>query len=72
MPIQDSGALSANEQYKSNSGASNIYAPFTSELDWRTAQWAKMRGPSSTAFSELLSIPGVRASCIANIQNSLI
>ena len=72
MPIQDSSDLSANEQYKSNFGASNIYAPFTSELDWRTVQWAKMHGPGSTAFSKLLSIPGVHASCIANIRNSLI
>ena len=37
----------------------NIYAPFTSELDWKVARWAKTRGPGSTAVSELLSIPSV-------------
>jgi hypothetical protein len=37
----------------------NIWAPFTSYIDWAIAQWAKICGPSSTAFSELLSIEGV-------------
>ncbi|KAJ3547009.1 hypothetical protein NM688_g5449 [Phlebia brevispora] len=38
----------------------NIYSPFTSELDWKVARWAKLRGPGSTAVSELLEIPGVQ------------
>lgn len=38
----------------------NPYAPFASRLDWEVAEWAKLRGPSATAFSELLMIPGVR------------
>ena len=37
----------------------NPWAPFTSEIDWKVAHWAKMRGPGSTAFSELLAINGV-------------
>ncbi|THG94848.1 hypothetical protein EW026_g6702 [Hermanssonia centrifuga] len=37
----------------------NIYAPFASKLDWQTARWAKLRGPGSTAFTDLLSIDGV-------------
>jgi hypothetical protein len=41
------------------SDASNMYAPFASKLDWEIAQWAKLRGPGSTAFSELLAIDGV-------------
>ena len=57
VPNQD--ALPSHEQYKFNIGGSNIYALFKSELDWKTAQWAKMQGPGSTVFSELLSIPGV-------------
>jgi hypothetical protein len=36
-----------------------IYAPFSSELEWDIAQWAKKRGPSSTALTELLQIKGV-------------
>ncbi|KAH7917158.1 hypothetical protein BV22DRAFT_1026893, partial [Leucogyrophana mollusca] len=35
------------------------WAPFSSQTDWDIARWAKLRGPSSTAFSELLAIPGV-------------
>ncbi|EIN05577.1 hypothetical protein PUNSTDRAFT_74727 [Punctularia strigosozonata HHB-11173 SS5] len=37
----------------------NVWAPFTSQIDWEIAKWAKLRGPSSTAFSELLAIDGV-------------
>jgi hypothetical protein len=37
----------------------NPYAPFQSELEWRIARWAKLRGPSLTAFTELMSIDGV-------------
>lgn len=37
----------------------NVWAPFESEVDWKVAKWAKLRGSSSTAFSELLGIDGV-------------
>lgn len=37
----------------------NPYWPFTSQLDWDVADWAKMRGPGSTAVSELLRIDNV-------------
>jgi hypothetical protein len=37
----------------------NPYAPFLSRTDWEIAKWGKLRGPSSTAFTELLEIPGV-------------
>ena len=37
----------------------NPYLPFTSRLDWEFARWAKLRGPGSTAVSQLISIPGV-------------
>ena len=36
------------------------YAPFQSQMDWEIARWAKLRGPGSTAVSELFGIPGVR------------
>jgi hypothetical protein len=42
----------------------NIWAPFTSKIDWEVARWAKLRGPGSTAVSELLNIEGVRV-CIS-------
>ncbi|KAI0684824.1 hypothetical protein BC835DRAFT_1461247 [Cytidiella melzeri] len=37
----------------------NIYAPFSSRIDWEIACWAKLRGPGSTALTELLRIPEV-------------
>lgn len=37
----------------------NVYAPFKSEIDWKFAKWAKLRGPSSSAVCELLEMPGV-------------
>jgi hypothetical protein len=40
-------------------GANNVWAPFISKMDWEIARWAKLRGPSSTAFTELLNIDGV-------------
>ncbi|KAG1874323.1 hypothetical protein F4604DRAFT_1880851 [Suillus subluteus] len=41
------------------SDSENPYSPFSSRMDWEIAQWAKLRGPSSTAFSDLLSIKGI-------------
>ncbi len=38
---------------------SNPYCPFVSEIDWKVAKWAKLRGQGSTAVSDLLGIPGV-------------
>ena len=40
-------------------GHENIWAPFKSKLEWEIAQWAKLRGPGATAFTELLEIEGV-------------
>jgi hypothetical protein len=37
----------------------NPYAPFASRLDWEIAKWAKLRGLGSTAFGDLMKIPGV-------------
>ncbi|KAI0069569.1 hypothetical protein K474DRAFT_1610261, partial [Panus rudis PR-1116 ss-1] len=58
-PVSKPSRLQAGYQHyadKLNSRA-NPYAPFNSELDWRVARWAKLRGPGSTAVTELLSIP---------------
>ena len=37
----------------------NVWALFASKIDWEIARWAKLRGPSSTALSELLRVEGV-------------
>ncbi|KAJ7140543.1 hypothetical protein C8R43DRAFT_954828 [Mycena crocata] len=48
------------ERYKANLGdPANAWAPFASKLDWEMAQWAKLRGPGSTAFTDLLKIEGI-------------
>lgn len=49
-------------QYGKNVSQSeeNVYAPFASKREWEIARWAKLRGPGSTALSELLKIDGVR------------
>jgi phage FluMu protein Com len=39
--------------------SSNPWAPFSSQMDWEIAKWAKLRGAGSTAFSDLLAIEGV-------------
>ena len=51
---------SLDDQYSNALGLNiNPWALFTSEIDWKVACWAKLRGPGSTAFSELLAIDGV-------------
>lgn len=50
----------AGYKHKFADGEANCWAPFTSQLDWEMARWAKLRGPGSTALSELLKLDGVR------------
>ncbi|KAF8876086.1 hypothetical protein BD779DRAFT_1613361 [Infundibulicybe gibba] len=48
----------------------NPYSPFTSKIDWEIAQWAKFRGPSSTAFTELMAIDGLVDKLGLSFKNS--
>ena len=63
FPLASAGApLQASPQSTCHPDArsdSNPYAPFKSRMDWEIARWAKLRGPGSTAITELLSISGV-------------
>lgn len=43
-------------------GDGNPYSPMCSQLEWDFAKWAKLRGPSATALTELLKIDGVSLS----------
>ena len=66
FPIESAGAPVAGAHDSSGTtslmGArDSIWAPFRSQCDWEIAQWAKMRGPTSSAFTDLLAIPEVRA-----------
>jgi len=61
-PIQTSGQTASGiYQGKTSQGdqPTNPYAPFSSQIDWEFAKWAKLRGPTSTAVTDLLNIPGV-------------
>lgn len=60
-----SDCIDANAKYHAGlnpdaDGSDNPYYPFASLRDWLVGHWAKMRGPGSTAFSELLAIEEVR------------
>jgi hypothetical protein len=37
-------------------GVESVWAPFNSECDWKFARWAKTRGPTSSAVTDLLAI----------------
>ncbi|KAN0142113.1 hypothetical protein V8E53_000575 [Lactarius tabidus] len=50
------GSSSVYEATREELGDS-VWAPFKSQCDWEFARWAKMRGPTSTAVTELLAIP---------------
>ena len=66
QPINEPNAATAGfndylDQVPHVGHSGNVFSPFESELDWKIARWAKLRGPGSTAVSELLEIPGVRS-----------
>ncbi|KAH9910875.1 uncharacterized protein BXZ73DRAFT_93522 [Epithele typhae] len=48
----------------------NLYAPFVSFIDYAVAMWAKMRGPGSTAVTELLEIDGLVSQLGLSYKNS--
>jgi len=57
--VASTGTSSDTVYTSSVNGQQNLWAPFTSEIDWKVARWAKLRGAGSTAFSDLLAIDGV-------------
>jgi hypothetical protein len=60
--VHSKANLGENQKYGLRIGKEsqeNLYAPFTSQLEWELARWAKIRGPSSTSFTELMAIEGV-------------
>ena len=71
----DSGAgkpMSDSEPHHiySATASDNAYSPFKDRMNWEIARWAKLRGPGSTACSELLSIPGVQEALGLSYKNS--
>jgi hypothetical protein len=70
-PIPNTKTLSKDEAYQKDINAPhNPWAPFSSKMDWEIAKWAKLRGPGSTALSDLLKINGVRCYSIDLILTS--
>lgn len=77
FPRDSAGAVHArgdrdqNALYFSAVGeADNPYAPFCSKMEWDIARWSKLRGPSSTALTELMAIEGVSTKFSYDIQQS--
>jgi hypothetical protein len=69
-PIDNAGA-SGYHAYKDHvNDPESPWAPFQSRIDWEIARWAKLRGPGSTAFDDLLSIEGVKDSLGLSYSNS--
>ena len=61
LPISDMDQdVPEFQALRDNLGVDNIWHPFQLQRDWDFALWAKNRGPSSTAVTELLAINGVR------------
>jgi hypothetical protein len=61
-PLADRNSENADIRYRRELGpGSSFWQPFVSQIDWEVGRWAKLRGPSSNAFNELLKIPGVRS-----------
>ncbi|PCH34487.1 hypothetical protein WOLCODRAFT_61054 [Wolfiporia cocos MD-104 SS10] len=70
-PVQ-SKTQTGYDLYENSLGTqqTNIWAPFSSRMDWEIAWWAKLQGPSSTAFSDLLAIDGVVEALGLSYKNS--
>jgi hypothetical protein len=47
------------DSFMEEGGEPNRFSPFSSELDWRVAQWAVKDGPGHNAFNRFLEIPEV-------------
>ena len=58
-PIPEGPQGTSVYQATQNNLGPNIWLLFTSQMDWELARWAKLSGPSASAFMELLAIPEV-------------
>jgi hypothetical protein len=58
-PIPSTSHSTFANESRRDTPMDSVWSPFTSECDWTFAHWAKMRGPSLSAVSDLLAIPEV-------------
>ncbi|KAG2126261.1 uncharacterized protein EDB93DRAFT_1257636 [Suillus bovinus] len=71
MQVQDANDDATNTRYGvCFDDGNNPYFPFCSQIDWEIARWSKLRGPSSTSFTDLLAINGVRESLGLSFKNA--
>ncbi|KAM6493555.1 hypothetical protein JOM56_011689 [Amanita muscaria] len=70
--VYSTSGWTENQNYEGQiaDSQSNPYAPFASKLDWEFAKWAKTRGPSSSAFTELMAIDGVQENLRISFKNA--
>lgn len=66
-PLRTDDTVYSNYKKDIENAEDNIYAPFTSKREWEIARWAKLRGPGSTALSDLLKIDGVSCTSVPHI-----
>ncbi|KAH7920917.1 hypothetical protein BV22DRAFT_1107450 [Leucogyrophana mollusca] len=69
-PLGNDAATPYNSYQQKIQEADNTWAPFTSRIDYELARWAKLRGPGSTAFSDLLAIEGLYEALGLSYKNS--
>ncbi|KAG1772876.1 hypothetical protein EV702DRAFT_1181229 [Suillus placidus] len=71
IPVPQADICNANAAHATIiNDTTNPYAPFNSRVDWEIARWAKLRGPTSTAFSDLLGINEVHEKLGLSYKNS--
>ena len=69
--VQSKESLGENQKYGlriTKQSQENIFAPFPSQLDWEVARWAKICGPGSNLFTELMAIDGVSRYLVIMMQ----
>ncbi|KAH9837658.1 uncharacterized protein C8Q71DRAFT_706547 [Rhodofomes roseus] len=71
-PVPNRDAQPAGyHQYARTFSGRNPWAPFQNRIDWALARWAKLRGPGSNAFTELLKIEGVPEALGLSYRNTI-
>ncbi|KAG1737132.1 uncharacterized protein EDB91DRAFT_1237953 [Suillus paluster] len=62
----------ANAEYEAHlaNEEENLYHPFAFKMEWEVARWAKLRGLSSMALSDLLAIEGVSECLSLSFKNA--
>lgn len=57
--VDGDAVMATEEEEEDEEEGDSRYRPFSSELDWRIAQWAVADSASHAAFDRFLNIPGV-------------